>query len=222
MVYFEKSNPAPECLEVEKAKANGDYKCDNVLEKIKIDFKNKCYICNYKEPVTINVEHFRPHKGDKNLKFQWENLFWSCGHCNNIKLDNYVDIIDCTNVNEDIENRIKIMMRPYPKETVFIEALDQNQSTISTAELLNAVFNGTTKLKTIEASNLRNKVLDDISEFQQYLINYYKDGFEPEDKANFLANIKRHLKKSSNFTAFKRWIIRENEVMREEFEQYFD
>jgi len=102
MVYFEKSNPAPECLEVEKAKANGDYKCDNVLEKIKIDFKNKCYICNYKEPVTINVEHFRPHKGDKNLKFQWENLFWSCGHCNNIKLDNYIDIIDCTNVNEAV------------------------------------------------------------------------------------------------------------------------
>jgi len=222
MVYFEKSNPAPVCLEVEKAKANGDYKCDNVLEKIKTDFKNKCYICNYKEPVTINVEHFRPHKGDKNLKFQWENLFWSCGHCNNIKLDNYDDIIDCTVIDEDIENRIKIMMRPYPKETVFIEALDQNQSTISTSELLNAVFNGTTKLKTIEASNLRNKVLEDISEFQQYLINYYKDGFEPEDKANFLANIKRHLKKSSNFTAFKRWIIRENEVMREEFEQYFD
>src|SRR5690606_29358077 len=222
MVYFEKSNPAPVCLEVEKAKANGDYKCDNVLEKIKTDFKNKYYICNYKEPVTINVEHFRPHKGDKNLKFQWENLLWSCGHCNNIKLDNYDDIIDCTVIDEDIENRIKIMMRPYPKETVFIEALDQNQSTISTSELLNAVFNGTTKLKTIEASNLRNKVLEDISEFQQYLINYYKDGFEPEDKANFLANIKRHLKKSSNFTAFKRWIIRENEVMREEFEQYFD
>ena len=37
MVYFEKSNPAPVCLEVEKAKANGDYKCDNVLEKIKTD-----------------------------------------------------------------------------------------------------------------------------------------------------------------------------------------
>ena len=105
MVYFEKSQPAPDCLEVEKDKAGGDYKCGDVLDRIKTDFKNKCYICGYKEPVTINVEHFRPHKGNNDLKFQWENLFWSCSHCNNTKLDNYDDIIDCTDLNEDIENR---------------------------------------------------------------------------------------------------------------------
>lgn len=222
MVYFEKSQPSPECLDTEKVKASGDYKCGNVLETIKSDFKNKCYICGFKEPVTINVEHFRPHKGDVNLKFQWENLFWSCSHCNNTKLDNYDDIIDCTDINEDIESRIKITMQPYPKETVVIEVLDQNQSTISTADLLNAVYNGTTKLKTIEASNLRNKILEEIRDFQRYLIDYYTDGFEASDKANFLAHIKRHLKKSSNFTAFKRWIIRENETMKADFEQFFD
>jgi uncharacterized protein (TIGR02646 family) len=222
MVHFEKSQPAPECLETEKVKASGDYKCGDVLERIKTDFKNKCYICGYKEPVTINVEHFRPHKGNNDLKFRWENLFWSCSHCNNSKLDNYDDIIDCTNQDEDIENRLKITMKPFPKETVTIEPLDQNQSTLSTVELLNAVFNGTTKLKTIEASNLRNKILEDILDFQEYLNNYYKDGFDADDKANFLAHIKRHLKKSSNFTAFKRSIIRENEVMNADFEQYFD
>jgi uncharacterized protein (TIGR02646 family) len=222
MVHFEKSQPAPECLGTEKAKPNGDYKCGEVLERIKTDFKNKCYICGYKEPVTINVEHFRPHKGNQDLKFQWENLFWSCSHCNNTKLDNYDDILDCTDINEDIENRLKIIMKPFPKETVTIEPLDQNQSTLATAELLNAVFNGTTKLKTIEASNLRNKVLEEIRDFQEYLFNYYSDGFDTEDKVLFLAHIKRHLKKSSNFTAFKRWIIRENDVMRAELEQYFD
>lgn len=78
MVYLEKSQPAPDCLETEKAKAYGDYKCKNVLERIKTDFKNKCYLCEYKEPVAINVEHFRPHEGDKDLKFDWNNLFWSC------------------------------------------------------------------------------------------------------------------------------------------------
>lgn len=222
MVYFEKSQPSPECLEGEKIKANGDYKCDNVLDVIKTDFKNKCYICEYKEPVTINVEHFRPHKGNVDLKFQWENLFWSCGHCNNIKLDNFMDILNCTDTNDNIENRIKITMRPYPKETVVVEALDQDQSTISTVDLLNAVYNGTTKLKTIEASNLRNKILEDIRDFQRYLIDYYTDGFDEDDKANFLSHIKKHLKKSSNFTAFKRWIIRENETMKLDFEQYFD
>lgn len=75
MVYIEKSQPAPKCLDKEKNKANGDYRCASVLDRIKNDFRNKCYICEYKEPVSINIEHFRPHKGDKNLKFDWNNLF---------------------------------------------------------------------------------------------------------------------------------------------------
>ncbi|KZS41924.1 hypothetical protein AWE51_00310 [Aquimarina aggregata] len=222
MIYFEKSQPAPECLEQQKEKSQGDYKCEGVLEKLKADFKNKCYICEFKEPVTINVEHFRPHRGNKDLMFSWDNLFWSCSHCNNTKRDNFEDMIDCTDINEDIENRIKIIMLPFPKESVRIEALDERLSTNTTVELLNEVFNGTTKLKTIEASNLRNKVLREILEFQKCLLDYYEEGFEEDDKEYFLANIKRHLKKSSNFTSFKRGIIKENEAFKERFEQYFD
>lgn len=222
MVYFEKTQPAPDCLNVEKAKASGDYKCGNVLERIKTDFKNKCYICEFKEPVTINVEHFRPHKGNVALKFDWNNLFWSCGHCNNIKSDNFEDLINCTDINEDIENRVKVYINPFPKEKVIIEALDTNPSTITTVELLNAVYNGTTKLKTIEASNLRNSILLEIKDFQKHLFAYFEDGYGADDKAFFLANIRKHLSRASNFTAFKRSIIRGNEVMKDEFEQYFD
>jgi len=222
MVYFEKTQPSPDCLVSEKAKASGDYKCGEVLERIKLDFKNKCYICEFKEPVTINVEHFRPHKGDIELKFDWNNLFWSCGHCNNIKSDDFIDMINCTNLNEDIENRIKVYINPFPKEKVIIEALDNTPSTISTVELLNAIYNGTTKLKTIEASNLRNSILLEIKDFQKYLFAYFEDGFAEDDKAHFLANIKKHISRSSNFTAFKRSIIRGNDVMKSEFEKYFD
>lgn len=222
MVYFEKTQPSPACLNTEKVKVSGDYKCEEVLERIKTDFKNKCYICEFKEPVTINIEHFRPHKGDVELKFNWNNLFWSCGHCNNIKSDDFIDLINCTDLNEDIENRVKVSINPFPKEKVIIEALDDSPSTITTVTLLNAVYNGTTKLKTIEASNLRNSILTEIKDFQKYLFNYFEDGFAAEDKALFLANIRRHLSRSSNFTAFKRSIIRGNEVMKEEFEQFFD
>ncbi len=60
MVYLEKSQPAPCCLSIEKAKANGDYKCETVLERIKFDFLNKCYICEYKEPIAINTTATKP------------------------------------------------------------------------------------------------------------------------------------------------------------------
>lgn len=222
MIFQKKSQPAPSCLDKEKQKAAGDYKCGDVLERTKEDFKNKCYICENKEPITINIEHFRPHKGNKELKFDWNNLFWSCSHCNNIKSSKYTDIIDCTNLTEDIENRIRLYMRPFPKETVDVIPLDESSSTNSTVKLLDAVYNGTTQLKRIEAANLRNKILVEIRDFQQHLCNYYQNGFVAEDKMIFLAHIKRHLSRSSNFTQFKRWIVKENEVMKKDFEQYFD
>jgi len=89
MIYFEKSEPAPKCLAEEKEKERGDYKCGSVLERLKQDFKNKCYICEAARPQSINVEYLRPHRGDKELKFGWGNLFWSCAHCNNVKLDGF-------------------------------------------------------------------------------------------------------------------------------------
>ena len=222
MVYLEKSQPAPECLEVEKTKASGRYNCENVLERIKNDFKNKCYICEYKEPESINVEHFKPHKGNLDLKFSWENLFWSCSHCNNIKLGNYNNLLNCTKKDDNVDSDLKYIFHPFPFEKVKIEALRDDPKVKTTKKLLMAVYNGTTKLKTIEASNIRNKLLDEIMEFQKYLKDYFSNTLSPEDKEYFQIKIKSHLNSASNFTAFKRWIIWENEKLNSEFGKYIE
>lgn len=222
MVYFEKSQPAPDCLELEKAKANGDYKCSDVLDRIRNDFKNKCYICEYKEPVAINVEHFRPHEGDKDLKFDWNNLFWSCSHCNNTKLASYQNILNCTDFSHDVENKLKYIFKPFPFESVQILELDNSAETLMTRDLLTAVYNGTTKLKTIESANLRNKLLEEIMDFQRLLCEYFRDTNTQEDKDLFLIRIRGHIHRGSNFTSFKRWIILENQKLKDEFEKHFD
>ncbi|MDE7146721.1 MAG: hypothetical protein K2O30_11335 [Duncaniella sp.] len=99
MVKVERSFPAPESLSEEARKANGKYDRQDVIERLKRDFHNKCYICEMKELQDPNVEHLLPHKNGKypERKFDWENLFWSCGHCNGIKNNNKYDegIIDC-------------------------------------------------------------------------------------------------------------------------------
>ena len=41
MLYLPKSQPAPDCLAHEKTKADGDYKCGDVLNRLASDFKNK-------------------------------------------------------------------------------------------------------------------------------------------------------------------------------------
>ena len=94
MINFTKSQPAPTCLAVEKAK-NGDYKCGDVLTRLNDDFHRKCYICEDKDLTSINVEHLIPHRGNVDLKFDWDNLCLACYHCNNIKLAVHDDILNC-------------------------------------------------------------------------------------------------------------------------------
>lgn len=88
--------------------------------------------------------------------------------------------------------------------------------------MLIAVYNGTTKLKTIESANLRNKLLEDIMDFQRLLCEYFRDTNSQEDIDYFLIKIRGHIHRGSNFTAFKRWIILENKILKNEFEKYFD
>jgi hypothetical protein len=219
MVHFEKSQPAPDCLAIEKGKKSGDYKCGDVLKRLKTDFKNKCYICEQKAPITINVEHFVSHKGDNNLKFDWNNLFWSCGHCNNSKLGSYDNLLNCTVSSDNVEMAIYYNLNCFPVEKPSFETLNDDVKTLQTKELLEAVYLGTTKLKKIESANLRDAVLREIESFQKWLKAYFESN-EEEMKAYALLQIKEHLCNASAFTAFKRWIIRDNPSLLKEFEAY--
>ena len=217
MINIKKSQPAPLCLSDEKEKANGDYKCGNVLKRLKEDFYNKCYICEEHEPSTINVEHLKPHKKDKNLMFDWNNLFLSCGHCNNIKLAKYDNIINCTDNSEIITDLLKFEIKPFPREKAKITPLISRLDINSTAQLLNEVYNGTTELKNIEGLNIRNKLIRELVEFGRLLQEYYDFGLDKEDKEYLQKKIKQRLSKEAPFTAFKIWIIKDNEELLKEF-----
>ena len=219
MIYLPKSATVHPCLEKEKAKANGTYHCGEVLETLKNDFKNKCYICEYKEPTTINIEHFKPHKGDKELKFDWNNLFYCCGHCNSNKgaRVEFNDILNCTVVTDFAETKIRYEINPFPGEKVKLTALDNAVNVVNTVQLLSEVYNGTTTLKLIESANIRSKLLKEIRYFQDLLFAYIDDGYTPEEKATFKNKIEKELRSSSGFTAFKRWIIRSNDLLKPDF-----
>ena len=216
MVYQEKSQPAPTCLETEKAKINGDYKCNPVLDRLREDFKNKCYICEKKEPESINVEHFIPHIGNKDLKYDWNNLFYACVHCNGTKLARYNEILNCTDAADNVETAIKYEMSPFPKERVNIELLADTIKNQNTRNMLMEIYNGSTELKNIEADNLRSELLNEISDFQKELIDYYKSN-DDDNRDYHLLKIQNHLNTGSDFTAFKRWIVRSNDERTNDF-----
>lgn len=218
MIYFEKSQPAPACLAAEKKKKNGDYKCREVLNRLKEDFKNKCYICETKAPHGINVEHFTAHRNDLDLKFDWNNLFFVCPHCNNVKLHIFDNILNCTILEHQVEQSIKLSMNPFPFEKVHVTAQNNKELTKNTTQLLERVYNGHTPTKRIEAANMRQSIIEEIKQFQDDLIEYFKAD-SPKLKELLHAKIEEHLSNSSAYTAFKRWIIRENSRMSAEFRE---
>ncbi len=217
MINIKKSENPPKCLSEEKKKANGDYKCGTVLVRLKEDFHNKCYLCEEKEPSTINVEHLIPHRGDKDLEFDWDNLFWAYGHCNNLKSDKYDNIINCTNTSIIVTDILKFEINPFPYDEAKIFALSEETSVTETATLLNEIYNGTTILKTLEGENIRKKLINEIKLFNENLHEYFEPALTNEEKERLKNKIKRSLSVEAPFTAFKIWVIKNNTKLYELF-----
>mgnify|MGYP000579775343 FL=1 len=141
MVKVERSFPAPASLAEEKKKANGSYSKPDVIERLEKDFHNKCYICELDKLQDPQVEHLRPHFGGKNIerKFDWNNLFWSCSHCNGVKNQRKYDefIIDCCKLDSEEKIYFKLHDRKIDVTAVKSEDFEAKM----TAELVMEVFN---------------------------------------------------------------------------------
>ena len=208
MVFFEKTFPSPLSLEIEYNKTDGNYNQQDVLTQLHIDFKNKCYICESKGIESINIEHFAPHKKiNKIRKFNWSNLFLACSHCNKIKSDKE-SFLNCIVKDENIDTKIKYFLNDdLIDNKVVVEAINTDIRTQNTTELLKEVYNGTSLQNKFQARAKRNKLYDELSEFTSLLLKYFRteDTLKKED---LLINIKSELSNKSEFTAFKRWIVR--------------
>ena len=228
MIFHRKTQPVPEhvqsCLNHEKSKKNGKCNCTEVLEQLQKDFKNKCYICEDKEPHSLNVEHFKPISRYRELEFDWDNLFFSCSHCNNIKSDKpqYDSILNCTIESDGVDTKIRYHIEPFPKKQAEIESKEDTEKVNNTVCLLREVYNGTTIQKKMESANLRSQLLNEIRRFQDLLFQFYDNSNSPEEKEETKKQIVRELKPASCFTAFKRWIVRESPDMMEDFAEYLE
>ena len=154
--------------------------------------------------------------------YRWKNLFLACSHCNNIKGDKYDSILNPIKEDEDVENFIKYEMPTFPKSKVKLSALDKSDKTLQTVDLLNDVFNGTTPLKAIESEYIREALLNELLDLQETLLIYYDDENEDEEKDIARKRVKKHLNKNSAFTAFKRWIVKDNGIFYEDFKDFID
>lgn len=203
----EKAKRAINALKIEKAR-NGSYNTSEVNEALREMFHGKCYICENKQITSYQIEHLVPHRGNIDLKYDWNNLFLACAHCNNIKLDKFDPIIDCTK--ENVEELIAFRKRGYfgiDEELVF-DVLDHRPEIKNTVKLLHEVYYGSTPQKKMEATIIRRLLRIELSNFKEYVREYTEA--EDEEKEDLKYLLQQQLRDDSPFVAFKRWLIRDN------------
>lgn len=217
MVKIERSFPAPKSLAEEAQKTNGRYDRQDVIDQLKKDFHNKCYICEMKELQDPNVEHLLPHKNGKypERKFDWENLFWSCGHCNGIKNNGKYDegIMDCCKY--DPEKYLSFQIRGNDVDIVVSNPDDEIQN--RTAMLVAEAFS-------LKNTGMRTYTSDERLKLLQTEMNLLYKQLEkihncPASKVA-MRTIRSLLRRESAFAAFKRYYVREHAAEYPELQQY--
>lgn len=192
-----------------------EYGGKDVLEALEKIFYGKCYLCEIKEPVSLNVEHFVSHQGDEDKKFDWNNLYYVCGRCNNVKLTKYDDLIDCTDPNVDVFRAIKHLPPYSPRGPIVVQAEIPGVKAASTAELLDEIFNAAEKSinKQITGVYLRTKIFKKFNRFLKQINIYIDEESPPVVKDLAFEVMKTMVKKNQEFSAFIRWVVLEDELL---------
>lgn len=211
MVKIERSSIAPASLALQKS-----YREADVIERLERDFYGKCYICELKELADINVEHLEPHKNGKIIerKFDWNNLFLSCVHCNSVKNKREYDdmILDCCRV--DPEKKINF---DFENSNVKITTKDEDDNkAIKTAELITEVFN-------IKNTGIRERGSDfRLKKLQKEMIVLFENLKKCKENKISLNIIRANLRRESTFAAFKRFYVRKNIEKYPELREYIE
>ena len=209
MVRLTKSPLPPDI----KITSETNYRSKKALDILANDCHRKCYICEDK-PTTINVEHIVSHRNDPALKYDWNNLFIACGHCNSIKGTRFDAILDPTKCDPENHIELSVEMTDSLIGWVKVESLTADSSTMLTVQLLDYVYNGgLTTLKEIECLNLRDEHLK--PNIQRF--NYYINEYRKEPELGYGSIIIKEISRSSAFAAFKRKIVRDDPDLAAEF-----
>lgn len=219
MVKVERSFPAPESLAREAAKANGSYSEPDVTERLEKDFHNKCYICEMKGLQDPEVEHLLPHQNgkDKKRKFDWENLFWACRHCNNVKNQRKYDagILNCCR--RDPEEAIAFGLE---EQRVWAQAKENgDQEAVLAAQLVVEVFNLCNTGMRVYKSKMRLEGLETEMNVLYSQLGRYRQN---PDSRRILRTLRALLSRESAFAGFKRGYVREHLNEYPELKEYLE
>lgn len=206
MIKIERYPIPPASLAVEKEKKYGSYSEPDVIEQLKKDFYDKCYICELKNLSDPEVEHLRPHYNRKIRErvFDWNNLFYVCPHCNLVKKSSKYNekILDCCVI--DPEN---VLLHVFYDGHVKIHSKSEEEKAQTTADLIENCFEKRDTGIRVAACQHRIRELSNTMNLFYKILKRYK---ERPDEIRYQRSLKQMLSRESQFAAFKRNYIREH------------
>ena len=199
MIKVEKSATIPESLLTTQA-----YDGQDVQRQLLCDQHRKCYICECAVEANYHIEHLNSQANRQD----WNNLFLSCGYCNDKKLALYDNILDpATNNIEDI---IEQRLDTYSKEAEF---RSENNSTEvkQTIKLLENIFNGKKhdpNFRSPHEEVFYDKVEMSINDFMRKVVNYRMNSSQTNEDI-----VREELAIGKELLGFKYWIIRDEPAL---------
>lgn len=207
MVKIDRTPTPPPSLAIESKKARGSYTLEDVISQLKQDFHSKCYLCELKDLTDIEVEHLLPHYNRKIKEriFDWNNLFYTCPHCNSIKNSRIYDekILDCCRVDPEllldhIYQEGKVNVRPHDPAT-------QDEKVLMTADLLKNCFEkDNTGIRVFQCQERVKRLAETMNALYRTL-EALKE--EPTSK-QYLCALKGMISREYKFAGFTRYYVR--------------
>ncbi len=188
------------------------YDGQDVFDELKEIFHDKCYICETKSPQDVNVEHFDAHMNDVEKKFDWNNLYFVCSRCNNIKGDRYNDLIDCCDKDDDVYRALRLLP-PYTPfgAKIIVEARVNSEKVHKTVELLDKVYNGRISVnKSVSGEFLRQKIFESLNRLQDLVRKWYSLESLPHEKEDAILRMRQLIKPDAPYSAFMRDVLFED------------
>ena len=217
MVKIERTAIPPASLAIEKAKGSNNYRSEDVIDLLEHDFWGKCYLCEINELQSVEVEHLKPHHNgkDRDRMFDWDNLFYSCSHCNGVKnMRQYEEsVLDCCCIEPEL-----LLKQQLIDNHVVVEPLEKSHTVEMTAKLLTECFEKTNTGIRMKECKTRIDALQRTMTVLYRNLDDYKES--PEGKP--LRVLRGMLNRSYKFAGFTRTYVRQHISEYPELKQYVE
>lgn len=196
------------------------YDSPDVVKELRRIFHKKCYLCETKNPMSPEVEHFIPKSANPTLEKEWGNLFYACRRCNSIKSNSLDSLLDCTK--DDVFEALIMELPTRKKKPISIQVNLGYESTkaTNTADLLDKCYNrNESGYQEITRAELRSQLIRFYGKYYKYSETLLDDDSGKIEKNKAADKLERMLQPDYPYSCFWRRLFLEDDDLMQDYHQ---